>query len=127
MLRQCIDKIVINVIQLVYQKKGTKDSMENLFEKAAKNITQKIDDKLYEFLEDNGYHIERNNAEQVIELKDKLAKEDKQIRWEAAIVGINLTKQCEYILHSLIFFDSISNPLSEEKVRELIINDYYKK
>ena len=92
-----------------------------------KGLAKEIDNKMYKFLEDNGYYLERNNVEQIIKLRDELAKEDKQIRCETTIVSFNINEPYEVKTHGLIFFDSISNPLSKEEVDELILKDYYKK
>ena len=92
-----------------------------------KGLAKEIDDKMYKFLEDNGYYLERNNVEQIIKLRDELAKEDKQIRCETAIVSFSINEPYEVKTHGLIFFDSISTPLSKDEVDKLILEDYYKK
>ena len=101
--------------------------LDELMNEYKKQIAQKIDDNMYEFLEKNGYHLERNNVQQIIELRDKLAKEDKQIRCETTIVARQIEEPYKIITHGLIFFDSISHPLNKEQVEELVLKDYYSK
>ena len=101
--------------------------LDELMNEYARQMSKKIDNDMYVFLEKNGYHLERNNVEQIIKLKNELAKEDKQIRCETTVVVQHLNEPYKIITHGLIFFDSISNPLSDEQVKELILKDYYKK
>lgn len=101
--------------------------LDELMNEYARQMSKKIDNDMYVFLEKNGYHLERNNVEQIIKLKNELAKEDKQIRYETTVVAQHLNEPYKIITHGLIFFDSISNPLSDEQVKELILKDYYKK
>ena len=98
-----------------------------MLDELIRQMSKEMDNYMYAFLEKNGYHLERNNVEQIIKLKNELAKEDKQIRCETTVVAHHLNEPYKIITHGLIFFDSISNPLSDEQVKELILKDYYKK
>lgn len=101
--------------------------IDDIRDEYSKQIAKKLDDNMYEFLEKNGYYLERNNVEQIIKLRDELAKEDKQIRYETTIVAQQIEEPYEIIIHGLIFFDSISHPLDKEQVKEIILKDYYNK
>lgn len=99
----------------------------SLIEEYSKQLAKEIDDELYKFLEENDYYLEKGNVDQIIKLRNDLAKEDKQIRCESTVVSQSLEDPYKIKIHSLIFFDSISHPLSKEQVEELILKSYYLK
>lgn len=102
--------------------------MSEIIEKYIENLAKDTDNKMYEFLEKNGYKLERNNVQQILDLKNKLAEEDKQVRVETVIVDVKKEgENIQIITHSLFFFDSIKHPLDPENVRKMIIDDYRKK
>lgn len=75
--------------------------IEDITSKAA----EEVDNKMYNFLEENGYILERGNVQQILDLKEKLAREDKQVRVESTIVGEKINGEyLEAITHSIIFF-----------------------
>ena len=100
------------------------DLKNNLPNKLAKEIASKLDCEMYKFLEKNGYQIERNNIEQLTKLRDELAKEDKQIRVETRIIEQCFGEELFVRHHELVFFDSISNPLNDDQVTEMILKSY---
>lgn len=92
------------------------------------NLAKEIDNEMYNFLDKNGYHLERGNVQQILDLKEKLAREDKQVRVESAIVGKKINgEHLEAIMHSMIFFDSIRHPLKRKDVENMIVESYAKK
>ncbi len=102
--------------------------MSEIIKQYAENLAKDTDSKMYEFLEENGYKLERNNIQQIIDLKNKLAEEDKQVRVESVIVDEkNEGQNIQIITHSLFFFDSIKHPLDTNYVRQMIIDDYRRK
>ena len=102
--------------------------IEGIVREYASKVAEEIDNQVYNFLEENGYILERGNIKQILDLKEKLAKEDKQVRAESAIVGIKLEgERIEAIRHSMIFFDSISHPLKRENVEKMIVESYARK
>ena len=90
----------------------------------AKKIAEEMDNRMYDWLEEQGIHLERNNLERIIELRDKLAKEDTQIRCESMIVETSINDPFEVKTHGIIFFDRISKPLDREQVEEMILKSY---
>lgn len=102
--------------------------IEDIMKEYTSNVAKEIDNKMYNFLEENSYFLERGNVQQILELKEKLAKEDKQVRVESAIVGEKINgEHLEAIMHSVIFFDSISHPLNRENVEKMIAESYARK
>lgn len=95
-----------------------------IMEQMARETAKQVDNEMYDFLEKNGYNLERGNVEQIIELRDELAKEDKQVRAEARIVEQNFGEEYKIKSHGLIFFDSVSNPLTYDQVTEMILKSY---
>lgn len=99
-----------------------------MIEDITSKVAEEIDNKMYNFLEENGYTLERGNVQQILDLKEKLAREDKQVRVESTIVGEKINgEHLEAIMHSIIFFDSISHPLKRKDVENMIVESYAKK
>lgn len=102
--------------------------IEDIMKEYTSNVAKETDNKMYNFLEENGYFLERGNVQQILELKEKLAKEDKQVRVESAIVDEKINgEHLETIMHSMIFFDSISHPLKRKDVENMIVESYARK
>lgn len=99
--------------------------LEEFIRSNAKKVAADLDNRMYEWLEEQGIHLERGNVEQIIALRDKLAAEDKQIRCETAVVDfIQEEDSYKCITKSLIFYDSLSNPLTRDAVEDLIKRSY---
>ena len=102
--------------------------IEDIMKEYTNNISKETDREMYDFLEENGYILERGNIQQILDLKEKFAKEDKQVRVESAIVGAKLEENhLEQIINTIFFFDSLSHPLKREDVEKMIVDDYAKK
>lgn len=92
--------------------------IEDIVKEYTSKVAEEIDNRMYNFLEENGYALERGNVQQILDLKEKLAREDKQVRVESAIVGEKINEEhLETIMHSMIFFDSISHPLKKKMLK----------
>ncbi len=79
---------------------------------------------MYDFLEENGYCLERGNAKQIIKLRDELAKKDKQLRVEYLNTEIKGDNKNIIQTNYVIFFDSLSHPLSKDEVENLIRKEH---
>lgn len=91
------------------------DFIGKLVEAQSKQI-----DKMYcEFLEENGYKIDKPyNREQLKQIKEDLEKQNKFVDYlEYTEFADNCTQAYHYVIP---FFNSISNPLSEETRNEVI-------
>ena len=91
------------------------DFIGKLVEAQSKQI-----DKMYcEFLEENGYKIDKPyNIEQLKQIKADLEKQDKFVDClEYTEFADNCTQAYHYVIP---FFNSISNPLSEETRNKVI-------
>lgn len=103
-------------------------SEEDITKEYTSKVAKEIDNKMYDFLDENGYTLERGNVQQILDLKEKLAKEDKQVRAESDIVGYKIyDDHLELISHAIFFFDSISHPLKRKYVKEMIVDDYVRR
>ena len=100
--------------------------MDGFIKEFTRQIAEKIDDQIYEFLEKNGYHLERGNIQQIEQLRDELASKDIQIRCETFTFSYPFDENYNYKAHTVIFFDSISTPRDTQQVRNLILEDFYK-
>lgn len=87
-------------------------------EKIIKQNCKSLDKEIYKFLKQNGYDLEENNIEQLLTLKERLAFQDKQLRVEYISNDIhnNDGQKISYTSHYVIFFDSISHPLTREEI-----------
>ena len=91
------------------------DFIGKLVEAQSKQI-----DKMYcEFLEENGYKIDKPyNIEQLKQIKEDLEKQDKFVDYlEYTEFADNCTQAYHYVIP---FFNCISNPLTEETRNEII-------
>lgn len=97
----------------------------NFIDNLVKEAQQNIDNMYYEFLTENGYKIDKPyNIKQLQQIKEDLAKQDKFIDYlEYTEFAQNSTQAFHYMIP---FFNSISNPLSEEN-REFIIEEWKKR
>lgn len=89
--------------------------IDNLVTKMQKDI----EDMYYEFLIQNGYKIDRPyKMEQIEAIKNDLESKDKFMDY---LEYTEFSDNCEQAYHYIKpFFNSISNPLSEETRNELI-------
>ena len=90
-----------------------------VIEEIAKQSASKLDKEMYKFLKQNGYDLEENNIEQILKLKEQLAKKDRQLRLEHLddeIYSVN-EKRISYKTSYVIFFDSLSHPMSIEEIK----------
>ena len=94
--------------------------IDSLVDKMRKDM----EDMYCEFLTNNGYKIDKPyNIKQLEEIQKDLEKQDKFID---CLEYTEFSKNCEQAYHYIIpFFNSISNPLSEED-REFIIKKWKK-
>ena len=90
-----------------------------VIEEIAKQSASKLDKEVYKFLKQNGYDLEENNIEQILKLKEQLAKKDRQLRIEHLEDEIHSNNgiKINYTFHYVIFFDSISHPMSIEEIK----------
>lgn len=98
---------------------------DNFINELVKQQAKDLDNMYCEFLEENGYKIDKPyNMEQLKEIKNDLIKKDKFVDYlEYTEFADNCTQAYHYIIP---FFNSISNPLSEE-ARNKIIEEWKKK
>ena len=89
-----------------------KERRTEMKEEITKQLIAQIDNDMYDFLEENGYCLERGNAKQIIKLRDELAQLDKQVRIEC--LDVRMKNENSIKNHYVIFFDSLSHPLSKE-------------
>jgi predicted SpoU family rRNA methylase len=90
------------------------DFMNNLIKEQTKNCNNMI----AEFLTENGYKIEKPyNIEQIKEIKEDLRKQDKFVDIIEYTEFLDNTYQAYHYL--IPFFNSISNPLSENTKQQL--------
>ena len=102
--------------------------IDDIIKEYTSNVAKEIDSRMYDFLEENGYVLERGNVKQILELKEKLAKEDKQVRVESGVVGNELCDEgLKIITNYIFFFDSISNPIGRKDVEMMIVNDWIRR
>lgn len=103
--------------------------MNNFFnDKFYSKVAKKIDDEMYNFLEKEGYHLERGNVQQILELKEKLAKEDKQVRVGVSHIENKMHKDgsVEIIVSRFFFIDSLSHPINKEDIEKMVRKKYVK-
>lgn len=91
----------------------------NFIDNLVNQMTKDLDNMYYEFLTENGYKIDKPyNMEQLKQIKEDLVKQDKFVDY---LEYTEFTKNCNQAYHYVIpFFNSISNPLSEETKNEII-------
>ena len=91
----------------------------NFIHNLVNQMTKDLDNMYYEFLTENGYEIDKPyNMEQLKQIKEDLAKQDKFVDYlEYTEFAENCTQAYHYVIP---FFNSISNPLSEEARNEII-------
>lgn len=95
-----------------------------MIEEITQLFARQIDNDMYDFLEENGYCLERGNTKQIVKLKDELARQDKQLRIEYLDTKIKKDNKNYIRTDYVIFFDSLSNPLSKDEVDELIRKEH---
>lgn len=91
------------------------DYVNKLVEQQSKDL----DNMCCEFLEENGYKIDKPyNIEQLKEIRDNLASQNKVLDW---LAYTEFSKDCTQAYHYMIpFFNSICNPLTKETRNEII-------
>jgi len=89
--------------------------IDNLY----KEMQHDLDDMYYKFLTENGYKLDKPyKVEQIEAIKEDLAKQDKFVDYlEYTEFENNFTQAYHYILP---FFNSISNPLTDEEKTEML-------
>ena len=98
--------------------------IDNLTHNLILDMRNYYDDMLAKFLEDNGYEIKKPyDINQLKQIAKDLEKQDKFIDMLEYQEFDNESQSC--IFYSLPFFNSISNPLSEE-CRQEILNKFIK-
>ena len=92
---------------------------EQLIDKIVEAFYKDLDDAYYKFLTTNGYNIDKPyDMNQLEEIMRQLEKEDKFLdKLDYTIYAKDCSKVTNYIIP---FFNSISNPLSEEDKQELL-------
>ena len=95
-----------------------------MIEEITQLFARQIDNDMYDFLEENGYCLERGNTKQIVKLKDELARQDKQLRIEYLDTKIEKDNKNYIRTDYVIFFDRLSNPLSKDEVDELIRKEH---
>jgi hypothetical protein len=95
------------------------DIQNNFYDSMVKQTAKNYDDMIFEFLTENGYKIDKPyNVKQLKEIKTELAKQDKFVdTLQYTEFEDNNCKTYNYILP---FFNSISNPLSEEEKQQIL-------
>lgn len=95
------------------------DIEDNFINELVKQQAKDVDNMYCEFLEKNGYKIDKPyNIEQLKEIKEDLAKQDKFVDY---LEYTEFADNCTQVYHYVIpFFNSISNPLSEITRNEII-------
>lgn len=95
-----------------------------MIEEYTKQFIEQLDNDMYDFLEENGYCLERGNAKQITKLRDELAKQDKQLRVEYLDTKITKDNKNYIRTNYVIFFDSLSHPLSKSEINNLIRKEH---
>ena len=92
---------------------------ENFITDLVNKMQKDFEDMYYEFLTENGYKIDKPyKMEQIEAIKNDLASKDKFVDYLEYTV---FSENCEQAYHYIKpFFNSISNPISEETRNELI-------
>jgi hypothetical protein len=91
----------------------------NFISNLVNKMKKDLDNMYCEFLEENGYKIDKPyNIEQLKQIKEDLEKQDKFLDY---VEYTEFSKNSEQAYHYVIpFFNSISNPLTEETRNEII-------
>ena len=97
----------------------------NLINDLIEQTQKELEEAYFNFLNNNGYKIEKPyTIEQVEKIKEELARDDKFLDY---IEYTQFAENCTQAYHYIIpFFNSISNPLSED-TRNEIIEEWKKK
>lgn len=99
----------------------------NFIDKYVQQWQKDTDDMYYKFLTENGYKIDKPyNIEQIKQIREDLEKQDKFIDTIEWIETKNNEDNYNITRHIIPFFNSISNPLSEES-KQFILDNWKEK